>query len=161
MQAKLSRFAMALAIIVMLALVNHIEATTLNERNGVMYTVTGKFEVKMQPQTDPEFSVGRMTIDKTYSGDLEATGQGQMLSHMTDVKGSAGYVAIEHIKGTLKGKSGGFVVQHSGQMKRGEQSLTVSIIADSGTDELNSIAGEMQIDITDGQHFYTLNYTLN
>jgi len=83
-----------------------------------------------------------------------------MLSHMTDVKGSAGYVAIEHINGSLKGKSGSFVVQHSGTMVRGEQSLTIAIIADSGAGELSGIAGNMHIGITDGQHFYTLNYTL-
>lgn len=160
MLTKLSRLASALALIIVLALFNHVDAAESSEGNRIMHTVSGKFEVNMQPQTDEAFSVGRMTIDKSYNGDLSAVGKGQMLSHMTDVKGSAGYVAIEHINGSLNGKSGSFVVQHSGTMVRGEQSLTIAIIADSGAGELSGIAGNMHIDITDGQHFYTLNYTL-
>lgn len=125
-----------------------------------MTTLTGKFDVTMQPQTDDEFEVGRLTIDKTYEGDLSGAGKGQMLSHMTQVKGSAGYVAIEKFVGSVQGKSGSFVLQHSGQMNKGAQSLTIEIVPDSGTEELAGISGTMGIDIKEGQHFYTLTFEL-
>jgi len=51
-----------------------------------------------------------MSIDKQFNGDLEATSKGEMLSAMTDVKGSAGYVAIERVSGTLHGRGGTFVL---------------------------------------------------
>ncbi len=125
---------------------------------------TGAFEVKLVPQTpDGKFedaTMGRMTIDKQFHGDLEATSKGQMLSAMTDVKGSAGYVAIERVTGTLSGRSGTFVLQHTGTMNRGEPSLTVTIVPDSGTGQLVGIAGRMTIKIEDGKHSYDIEYTL-
>jgi hypothetical protein len=124
----------------------------------------GEFVVKMLPlpiegQADGS-KLGRMSIDKTISGDLVASTAGQMLSAMTDVKGSAGYVAIERVVGTLKGKRGSFVLQHTGVMNRGTPSLQVTVVPDSGTDELMGLEGEFQIKIADGKHNYEFVYRL-
>ena len=125
----------------------------------------GSFEVKMQPQAQEETSgssvPGRMLLDKQFHGDLEATSKGQMLTALTDVEGSAGYVAIEHVSGTLAGRSGTFVLQHSGVMTRGAQQLTITVVPDSGTDQLVGLAGKMEISIANGKHSYTLEYTLS
>ena len=134
-------------------------ATTLQHGES-MQTVKRKFEVTMQPQKDGDFNAGRMTLDKSYEGALNAVGKGQMLSHVTDVKGSAGYVAIEHVTGTLEGNSGTFVLQHSGMMSAGDQALDIKIIPDSATGELTGLKGSMHIDIVDGEHFYILTYSL-
>jgi hypothetical protein len=124
----------------------------------------GEFVVKMLPLAIEGQSVasklGRMSIDKTISGDLVATTAGQMLSAMTDVKGSAGYVAIERVEGALKGKKGTFVLQHTGVMNRGVPSLTVTVVPDSGTDELLGLEGEFQIKMADGKHNYEFSYRL-
>ncbi len=125
---------------------------------------SGTFEVKLNPQVsddkvgDP--SVGRMSIDKQFHGDLEGTSKGQMLAVRTDVEGSAGYVAMERVTGTLHGHSGTFALQHSGTMTRGAQKLTVTVVPDSGTGELVGLVGKMTIDIVDGKHFYGFEYTL-
>lgn len=124
----------------------------------------GEFVVELLPlrfEGQPEGSkVGRMSINKTISGDLVATTAGQMLSAMTDVKGSAGYVAIEKVDGVLQGKKGTFVLQHTGTMKQGTPSLSVTVVPDSGTGELVGLAGEFNIVITGGKHSYEFNYTL-
>lgn len=121
--------------------------------------------MKMQPQAQEEGSEssvpGRMLLDKQFHGDLEATGKGQMLTALTDVEGSAGYVAIERVSGTLAGRSGTFVLQHSGVMTRGVQQLTITVVPDSGTGQFVGLAGRMEIDIVDGKHSYTLQYTLS
>ncbi len=101
-----------------------------------------------------------MSIDKRFSGDLEATSQGEMLSAMTGVQGSAGYVAIELVTGTLDGKSGSFVLQHSSTMSRGAPEQNVTVVPDSGTSELAGLAGRMKIHVADGKHTYELEYTL-
>jgi hypothetical protein len=108
----------------------------------------------------PECKLGRMTIDKQISGDLTATTMGQMLSATTDTDGSAGYVAMERVTGSLHGKNGTFVLQHSGTMTRGAPSLTVTVVPDSGTEELVGLEGAFEIDIVDGEHFYEFNYRL-
>ncbi|HEU4328706.1 MAG TPA: DUF3224 domain-containing protein [Roseiflexaceae bacterium] len=121
----------------------------------------GTFEVNLIPQADEQDAVpGRLLLDKRFQGDLAATSKGQMLSALTSVEGSAGYVAIEQVSGTLHGRSGSFVLQHSGTMNRGTQHLTISVVPDSGTEELTGIAGTMTIAIKDGQHSYELSYTL-
>lgn len=104
--------------------------------------------------------LGRMSLDKTFHGDLEATGKGEMLTAMTATQGSAGYVAIERVTGTLKGRSGSFVLQHSGTMTRGTPQLIITVVPDSGTGQLAGLAGTMTIDIADGKHSYDLEYTL-
>jgi len=123
---------------------------------------SGPFEVKMIPQAPDEKAgnVGRMPIDKQFHGDLEATSQGQMLAFSSSVKGSAGYVAIEQVSGTLHGRQGTFVLQHSGTMNRGEPRLTITVVPDSGTGELVGLAGTMTIDVADGEHVYGFEYTL-
>lgn len=121
----------------------------------------GTFDVKVSPQAPEEKvgdpTVGRMALDKRFHGDLEATSKGQMLAVGTDVKGSAGYVAMERVVGTLNGHSGTFALQHSGTMTRGTPSLTIAVVPDSGTGEL---AGRMAIEIADGKHSYDFEYTL-
>ena len=124
-------------------------------------TIKGEFEISMIPQEDGDFEAGRSTLDKKYYGDLEGTGKGQMLSVRTSVEGSAGYVVIEHVTGTLSGRSGSFTLQHSGIMNRGESKLTISVVPDSGTDELSGLSGDMNIIITEGKHYYEFTYTLD
>jgi hypothetical protein len=125
---------------------------------------SGTFEVKLSPQAPdddkPESAaVGRMVLDKQFHGDLEATSKGQMLAVQT-VEGSAGYVAMEQVSGTLKGRRGTFVLQHMGTMTRGTPKLTVSVVPDSGTGDLVGLAGEMEIIIAGGKHSYELRYQL-
>ena len=124
--------------------------------------VTGVFEVKLTPQaTDPDGpQLGRLVLDKQFHGDLEATSKGEMLSAMTEVKGSAGYVALERVTGVLQGRAGSFVLQHYGIMNRGVPDLRVTIVPDSGTGELTGVAGTLDIRIADGKHYYDLDYTL-
>ena len=121
----------------------------------------GEFEVGMNPQSDEAFAAGRMTLDKVYQGDLSGTGKGQMLSLQTEVKGSAGYVALEQVAGTLGGRAGGFTLQHSGTMKRGASTLSVTVVPDSGTGELAGLSGSMTIVMQEGQHLYEFDYTLD
>jgi hypothetical protein len=125
----------------------------------------GTFEVKLTPQKpdnkDAEAAnLGRMSADKQYHGDLEGTGKGEMLAAGTEVKGSAGYVAMERVTGSLHGRSGSFVLQHSGTMTRGTPELTIAVVPDSGTGQLAGLAGKMNIIITDGKHSYEFDYTL-
>jgi hypothetical protein len=125
----------------------------------------GTFQVKLLPLTfegqAAESKLGRMSIDKQISGDLEAVTAGQMLSAMTETQGSAGYVAIKKVTGTLHGKKGSFVLQHSGTMNRGtDSSLVVSVVPDSGTAELIGLQGIFNIIIANGKHSYEFVYSL-
>ena len=120
----------------------------------------GPFEVKLVPQASDEY-IARMLIDKHFTGDLEAVSKGQMLSASTEVEGSAGYVAIEHVSGTLHGRHGTFLLQHSGTMNRGDSSLVISVVPDSGTGELVGLAGSMTVLISDGKHSYDFEYSLS
>jgi hypothetical protein len=125
---------------------------------------SGTFEVKLNPQKPEEnvgdATIGRMSIDKQFHGDLEATSRGQMLAAMTDVEGSAGYVALERVRGTLGGRNGTFALQHSGTMTRGAAQLTITVVPDSGTGELAGLSGKMSINVEDGKHFYDFEYAL-
>jgi hypothetical protein len=122
---------------------------------------TGSFEVTLVPQTDREVPMlSRMTIDKKFRGDLEGISQGQMLSAGTAIPNSAGYVAIERVEGSLVGKKGSFMLQHSATMHRGQPSLLITVVPDSGTDELAGISGTLSIMIADGKHSYEFSYTL-
>lgn len=132
--------------------------------NKMTQLAKGTFTVKLQPITfegaEPEWKFGRMSIDKEIVGDLVATTKGQMLSAMTSTKGSAGYVAIERVTGTLAGKRGSFVLQHTGTMNRGAQSLSVTVVPDSATDELVGLEGDFKIIIAEGKHLYEFSYRL-
>jgi hypothetical protein len=120
----------------------------------------GAFDVDMKPQDAAGSPVGRFVLTKRYHGDLDATGTGEMLTGMTAEKGSAGYVAIELVAGKLAGRSGTFLLQHSGTMNRGSQSLGIAVIPGSGTGELAGLSGTMGIQIAaDGAHTYTLDYS--
>ena len=123
----------------------------------------GSFEVTITPQAQDAAegaAIGRLTIDKRFHGDLEARSKGQMLAAGTAIEGSAGYVAIEQASGTLHGRSGSFVLQHSGTMARGAGRLIITVVPDSGSGELVGLVGEMTINIVDGKHFYDFEYTL-
>lgn len=126
---------------------------------------TGTFDVKLAPQPEQAegggTAIGRMTIDKQFHGDLEGTSRGQMLAAGTGVKGSAGYVAVEVVTGTLHGRKGTFVLQHNGVMNRGAPQLSITVVPDSGTGELVGLAGTMMIDIADGNHSYRFEYTVS
>jgi hypothetical protein len=140
-------------------------APTPAQKGTAMTTrASGPFEVKLNPQTpDGKFedaTMGRMTIDKQFHGDLEGSSKGQMLTAMTDVKGSAGYVAIERVTGTLRGRAGTFVLQHTGTMARGIPQLMITVVPDSGTGQLVGLTGKMTINIVEGKHSYDFDYTL-
>lgn len=125
--------------------------------------VAGPFDVTLTPQPpqrDEAANPSRMLMEKRFYGDLDATSKGQMLSVMTPVKGSAGYVAIEEVTGTLNGKRGSFILQHSATMTRGVPQLSVIVIPDSGTAELTGLTGSMTIKIEGGKHSYDFEYSL-
>ena len=125
----------------------------------------GEFDVTLVPRPPEDKTegpaLGRMSLDKQYRGDLAATSKGEMLTASTAIQGSAGYVAIERVTGALGGRTGSFVLQHSGTVNRGEPRLTIRIVPDSGTAELTGLAGTMTIEVTGGKHFYEIEYTLS
>ena len=129
-----------------------------------MPTAHGTFEVSLTPQsqdTTPDTpNLGRLLIDKQFQGDLEGRSKGQMLSAGTSVEGSAGYVAIEFVTAKLHGRRGVFALQHNGTLTRGAGQLTITVVPDSGTDELRGLAGHMTIDVTEGKHSYDFEYSL-
>ncbi|MBS3799243.1 MULTISPECIES: DUF3224 domain-containing protein [unclassified Pseudoalteromonas] len=125
----------------------------------------GTFTVTLNPQDAyttgvDGINLGRMSIDKTFSGDLHGISQGEMLSAMTVVKGSAGYVAIEQVTGTLDGRKGSFVLQHFGTMNQGQDRLVLEVVPDSASGELRGLVGEMRIRIDQGVHHYEFDYRL-
>ncbi len=150
---------------------DHMTTTTTAKR------ASGSFEVKLNPlptadadkgaasaggdNKDGGAALGRMSIDKQFHGELEATSQGEMLTAMTGTKGSAGYVAIERVTGSLAGRSGAFTLQHTGTMNRGTPELSVTVVPDSGTGQLTGLTGRMTIRIeAGGKHFYDFDYSL-
>ncbi len=124
----------------------------------------GTFEVKLAPQATAHslenLPLARMSLDKTFTGDLEAVSCGEMVSAGTKVKGSAGYVAMEWVRGSLHGRKGSFVLQHSATMNRGAPEMRITVVPDSGTEELLGISGSLTISIAEGKHRYTLDYSL-
>ena len=126
---------------------------------------TGTFSVDMKPidgyaEGINDIKLNRMSIDKSFEGDLTGTSKGEMLSAMTPVKGSAGYVAIEQVTGEIDGMKGSFVLQHFGTMHSGHERLILEVVPDSGTGELAGISGSMSIKIEDGQHFYEFDFSV-
>jgi hypothetical protein len=163
MHAHARRLAIVVGLAVCLGPAGRLASATQKEAR-VSNRATGTFDVKLTPQTsdgnpDPTM-LGRMSMDKQYHGDLEGPAKGEMLTALTAVKSSAGYVAIEQVNGTLKGKTGTFVLQHSGTMTRSEQQLVIAVVPDSGTGELAGLTGRMTIKIEGGKHFYEFEYTL-
>ena len=128
-----------------------------------MKRASGSFEVSMQPLANSEVSadpmLGRYLLDKKFTGDLEGSARGHMLSAGTGIKGSAAYVAIDQVTGALDGRKGSFVLQHSGSMKRGAPTLSVMVVPDSGTGELEGLTGTLSINIVEGKHFYDFLYS--
>ncbi len=136
------------------------------EKSHMTEHAKGPFDVKVAPQkADNDVAqaanLGRMSLDKQYHGDLEAISKGEMLATQTEVKGSAGYVAMERVTGTLKGRKGSFVLQHSATMNRGVPNLSIIVVPDSGTGDLKGISGKMNIIIApDGKHSYEFDYSI-
>jgi hypothetical protein len=124
----------------------------------------GEFEVKRIPQDELDIgqgaTVGHSRFDKRFHGPLEATSVVHMLAVMSPVAGSGAYVAMERIDGTLDGRRGSFYTQHNGIMDRGKPSLALTVVPDTGTDELAGLRGRIAIDIVDGKHFYTFDYEI-
>lgn len=124
----------------------------------------GTFDVKLAPQNSPELpqgAIARMSIDKTFHGDLDATSKGEMLASGSGAKGgSGGYVALEQVSGTLGGRKGTFVLQHNATMTKGVPNLAIIVVPGSGTDQLTGLTGSMNIIITEGKHSYDMEYKL-
>lgn len=134
----------------------------VKQEKAMTNRAVGTFEVKLNPQDQgADMPVGRMSIDKQFQGDLAGTSKGQMLmASSSSHKDSAGYVAIEKVTGTLNGRRGSFYLQHNGVMTRGVGELTITVIPDSGTDQLVGLRGKMNIIIAEGKHSYEFEYTL-
>jgi len=135
------------------------------EQKGTTMQASGPFDVKVAPAAQEKFpegsSTGRFSLDKQYHGDLDAVAKGEMLTAGTAVEGSASYVAIERVEGTLAGRKGTFMLQHLGTMGHGAQKLDITVVPDSGTGELVGIAGKLDIQIAPGgKHSYILEYSL-
>jgi hypothetical protein len=139
--------------------------TPLQREFPMTKQASGTFEVnltsqKLENKEAERANLGRMSIDKRFHGDLEAISNGEMLSAVTEVKGSAGYVAIERVSGTLHGRDGAFVLQHAGTMTRGVPQLSVTVVPDSASGDLLGLSGSMTIKIEGGKHSYEFDYTI-
>lgn len=152
--------------ILTLALAASLFAQSASKRSvTVSHRAKGAFDIKMTPMPADDYAdgkaLGRVAADKQYHGDLEGSGKGQMLTATGEVQGSAVYVATERVSGKLGGRSGTFLLAHRGVMNRGAQQLEIDVVPDSGTSELQGIAGKLSINITpDGKHLYEFEYTL-
>jgi hypothetical protein len=126
--------------------------------------VKGEFDVKRTPEGGVDLgggvAAGHFRFDKVFHGALDATGVVHMLAVATAVDGSAGYVAVERIDGALDGRRGSFLTQHNGILDRGKPSLSVTVVPDSATGELEGLTGRIVIDIVEGKHYYTFDYSL-
>ncbi len=124
----------------------------------------GTFDVKTAPLPSDEAltatSIGRYGLDKQFHGDLEAASKGEMLGAGNPATGTAGYVAIEQVTGTLHGRTGSFALQHCGTMVDNKFELIVKVVPGSGTGDLTGISGTMTIKIVSGKHSYLFDYEL-
>lgn len=156
MKTALRRSSVAAALLSSVAIVAAETAAPVRTVKAI-----GPFDVTMKPQSTADAVVGRFSLDKKYHGDLQGIGIGEMLTGLTTVQGSAGYVAIEKVTGILAGHRGSFQFQHSGTMTRGKPSLIITVIPDSGTGDLTGLTGTMEIQVArDGTHSYTFSYHL-
>lgn len=128
--------------------------------NAAEAVATGSFDVTLTPSSEPDDPISSFALSKIFHGDLEGTSAGHMLAVRTPVEGSAGYVAMERVSATLGGRTGTFALQHSGSMAAGTQTLSITVVPDSGTQALTGLKGSMDITIEGAQHFYTLRYSL-
>ena len=130
-----------------------------------MPDITGEFDVTMTPETlsdtAAQSGLGRLSLNKRYHGALDASGQGEMLSVRAAVAGSAGYVALERVEGSLDGRHGSFYLQHSGTMTRGTPTLSVTVVPDTGTAQLHGLTGSLAIRIEGGKHYYDFTYDIS
>jgi len=151
-------------VIVLLLTIDLAIPCVAQKEKTVAEHAAGGFEVKVEAQGDADkaegSTLGRYSLDKQYHGDLEGTSKGTMLTAGTEVKGSAGYVAIERVTGTLKGRRGSFVLQHSSTLTRGEPLQSITVVPDSGTGQLAGLTGKMTIIIAEGKHSYEVEYSL-
>jgi Protein of unknown function (DUF3224) len=134
--------------------------------DSAMQQVKGTFDVKRTGQSTIDDAgegagLARIRLEKKFHGALDATSVVEMMSVGTAVQGSAAYVALEHVIGRLDGRSGAFAFQHSGTMNRGVPTLSVTVVPDSGTGDLQGLAGTLAIDIVEGQHYYTFDFTFD
>jgi Protein of unknown function (DUF3224) len=135
-------------------------------QDGAIVTehASGSFDVKLAPVGEPDkadsLTLGTYSLDKQYHGDLEAIAKGTMLTAGTEVKGSAGYVAIERVTGALKGHKGSFVLQHNGTLTRGTPQQNIVVVPDSGTGQLAGLTGKLTVIIESGHHSYEFDYSL-
>ncbi len=125
-----------------------------------MQRAMGHFRIELTPVGDPDAPVGALVVRKRFTGDLVGESTGRMLAVGTDVEGSAGYVAMERVTGVLRDRRGSFVLQHNGTMQRGVSTMTVTIVPDSGTEDLEGLSGAMEIRPDDGKHGWVLSYEL-
>ena len=142
-----------------LSLVAHLQA----QKEAVVNHAKGTFDVKVIPQAADDPAGGpfsRLFLDKQFHGDLDASSKGQMLAAGTTVEGSAAYVALETVTGTLGGRRGSFILQHAGTMRRGAPTMIVTVVPDSGTDQLTGLEGKMTIVIEGSKHSYDFEYTI-
>lgn len=122
--------------------------------------------LRVTTEAEPPFleqdgnKLSRNIVRKEFSGGMVGTSEAQMVAVYTGTPGSAGYVAIEHFSGSVEGRSGSLVLQHSGIMAKGEAELIVRIVPDSGIGGLTGISGTLEIDNSDGVHSYVLDYEL-
>jgi hypothetical protein len=160
---------MVLCVVAGMGFIMDADAAALAKWNQTREPMTshaiGTFEVKVKPIPADEkvdgLTVGRMAVDKQFAGDLEGTSTAEMMTAEASVEGSRGYVAIERVDGTLRGRKGTFVVLHQGTMMRGgDFKLTIVVVPDSGTGHLVGLAGTMALVIKDGKHLYEFDYTL-
>jgi hypothetical protein len=128
---------------------------------------SGTFVVKISPVESSaiakEVGLGRMTIDKTFAGDLEGTSRGEMLTGGSESTGAMAYVALERVTASLSGRNGSFLLMHNASMLKSDPDsgvMQIAVVPQSGTDELAGLAGKMTITITDGKHNFDFEYEL-
>jgi len=164
----MSKILVGLCLIICLTMAVNAQVKSVADKNGqniksMTKLAKGTFEVKVTPLAAEENvgdpTIGRLSLDKTFSGDLTGTGKGQMLGIGTEIKDSGGYVAAERINGSLDGKKGTFALQHTGTMQGGKYEMLITVVPDSGTGELAGITGKMKIIIENGKHFYEFEYS--
>jgi hypothetical protein len=153
-----------LLVLGVLSAVGQLPPATAGQKDStVTMHAKGTFDVKVALVAEDKAegaTLGRYSLDKQYHGDLEATAKGEMLTSGSDVKGSGAYVAVERVTGTLKDRKGSFALVHKGTMSPGARQLEVTVVPDSGTDQLAGISGTLNINIADGKHSYDFAYSL-